>query len=97
MIRREGNTLVVQGAVTVYNVAALTQQGIALFSNDVHLQVDLRQVTEVDSTIISMLFEWLREANEMRCTLEFTHLPGSIESLMQLYGVADIIAPLSNQ
>ncbi len=95
MIRCEENTLVVQGAVTVSNVTALTQEGIALLNND-RLLVDLQQVTEVDSTVISMLFEWLREANKKNCHLEFTRLPASIESLVQLYGVADIIKPLSN-
>jgi len=95
MIRCEGNTLVVQGAVTVNNVTALTQEGIALLNNE-HLLVDLQQVTEVDSTVISMLFEWLREANKRNCHLEFTRLPASIESLVQLYGVTDIITPSSN-
>ncbi|SFK46576.1 phospholipid transport system transporter-binding protein [Nitrosomonas aestuarii] len=95
MIRCEGNTLVVQGAVTVNNVTALTQEGIALLDHE-YMLVDLQQVIEVDSTVISMLFEWLREANKKNCHLEFIRLPASIESLVQLYGVNDIITPLSN-
>lgn len=85
-----------QGPVNIYNVVDLTEQGLALLDSG-NLQVDLQQVTEVDSTAISMLFEWLREANKKNCHLEFLHLSASLESLMQLYGVTDFIAPLSHQ
>lgn len=95
MIQRKGNTLIVQGAVTFHNVAALTQQGIALLDDDEHMQVDLQKITEVDSTIISMLFEWLRAARKINCHLKFTHQPESLQSLAQLYGVTDMINPSS--
>lgn len=96
MIHRAGNTIVVQGPVTINNVVGLTKQGVALLENG-NLQVDLQQVTEVDSTAISMLFEWLREASKKNCHLQFVHLPANLESLVQLYGVTDFIASLSNQ
>lgn len=96
MIQRSGNTIVVQGHVNINNVVDLTIQGLALLDNG-ELQVDLQQVTEVDSTAISMLFEWLREANKKNCHLGFIHLPASLVSLMQLYGVTDFIAPSSHQ
>ena len=96
MIRRAGNTIVVQGPVNINNVVGLTEQGLELLDNG-DLQIDLQQVTEVDSTAISMLFEWLREASKKNCHLQFVHLPANLESLMQLYGVTEFIAPLSNQ
>lgn len=96
MIQRSGNTIVVQGPVNINNVVELTTQGLVLLDND-NLQVDLQQVTEVDSTAISMLFEWLREAGKKNCHLQFVHLPASLESLMQLYGVTGFIAPSANQ
>lgn len=51
--------MIVQGAVTIDSVVMLTKTGIALF-DDQPLTIDLDQVTEVDSTIVSMLLEWLR-------------------------------------
>lgn len=95
MIQRTGNTIVVKGPVNINNVVDLTEQGLALLENG-NLQVDLQQITEVDSTVISMLFEWLREASKKNCHLQFVRLPASLESLMQLYGVTDFITPLSN-
>ncbi|MCB1985752.1 MAG: STAS domain-containing protein [Burkholderiales bacterium] len=96
MLRREGNTIIVQGPVNINNVVDLTEKGLALLENG-NLQISLQQITEVDSTAVSMLLEWLREANKKNCRLEFIHLSASLESLMQLYGVTEFIIPLSNQ
>jgi len=96
MISREDNTLIVEGAVTVQNVVDLMQQGLKLLDSD-HLYVDLQKITEVDSTVISMLFEWLRAAEKKNCRLEFIHFPKSLESLIQLYGVTSILQSESNQ
>lgn len=91
MIYRDGDTLVVEGEVTVSNVTGLTRQGIELLSSNL-LRVDLQKVTEVDSTVISMLFEWRRAADRKGCQLKFVHFPASLESLMQLYDVTSILA-----
>ena len=91
MIYRDGDTLVVEGEVTVSNVTGLTRQGIELLSSNL-LRVDLQKVTEVDSTVISMLFECRRAADRKGCQLKFVHFPASLESLMQLYDVTSILA-----
>ena len=90
MIYRDGNTLVVEGRVTVRNVAALTRQGVELLDSNA-LRVDLQKITAVDSTVISMLFEWQRAADRKGCRLEFIHFPESLASLMQLYDVTSIL------
>ncbi|MDC8445771.1 MAG: STAS domain-containing protein [Nitrosomonas sp.] len=95
MIYRDGNTLVVEGGVTVHNVAGLTRQGIELLDSNL-LYVDLQKVTEVDSTTISMLLEWQRAADRKDCRLKFVHFPASLESLMQLYDVTSILVPVSD-
>ncbi|SEM78269.1 STAS domain-containing protein [Nitrosomonas marina] len=96
MVHREGNTIVVKGAVTIRNVVELMRQGVAYIEDNAvgsHLQIDLHQISEVDSTAISMLFEWYRAANNNGCELEVTHMPASLESLVQLYDVSDIVTP----
>ena len=95
MIVREGNTVIVQGAVTIDNAVMLTKSGIALF-DDQPLTVDLHQVTEVDSTIISMLLEWQRATGKNSHALQFINMPENLKSLIQLYGVAELIpAPVN--
>lgn len=90
MILREDHKIVVQGAVTIENVVTMTQRGVALFDEQ-PVVIDLGKVTEVDSTIISMLLEWLRAARQKDCQLQFINLPVSLESLIQLYGIAELI------
>ncbi len=90
MIFRDNNRVIVQGSVTIDNVVRLMQEGIALF-DDQPLTIDLEQVSEVDSTIISMLLEWLRATRKNTHTLQFINLPENLTSLVQLYGVAELI------
>lgn len=90
MILREGNIVKVSGAVTVDNVAEMTAQGVALLDNHC-LIVDLAAVDEVDSSIVSMLLEWLRAVNQQNCQLQFINQPESLKSLVQLYGVSEFI------
>lgn len=90
MIFREGDSVIVQGAVTIDNVVILTQRGIALF-DDRPLTIDLGKVTEVDSTIVSMLLEWLRAMQKNNQALRVTNMPDSLKSLIQLYGVTELI------
>ena len=89
----DGDRVIVDGAVTVDNVVALTKQGIALFEGR-SLTVDLKKVTEVDSTAISMLLEWLRAVRYNNDSLRIINTPQNLGSLIQLYGVAEMV-PLS--
>ena len=95
-ILREGGRIVLQGPVTIDHAADLTRRGIALFDNQ-SLTVDLANVTDVDSTIISMLLEWLRAAQKNKRSLQFIHLPENLRSLIQLYGVAELIPVISTE
>ena len=90
MIQRDGNKLVVQGVVTIENVVKITQQGIALL-NENDIVVDLEKVTEVDSSIVSMLLVWLRNARHHKHQLSFKNMPQNLTSLIQLYGITELI------
>ena len=74
----------------------LTRNGMALLDNP-HLTVDLEQVTEVDSTIISMLLEWLRAVHQKGYQLQVINMPASLTSLIQLYGIVELIPVSTNQ
>ncbi len=55
--------------------------------------VDLAGITEVDSTAVSLLLEWRREAERHGRCIRFVNLPGNLTSLAKLYGVIDLINP----
>lgn len=90
MVVFENEMIVVQGPATIDNITALTKQGLSML-NETACIVDLSQVTEVDSTIISMFLEWLRAAHQSSFELNFINMPSSVASLIQLYGITEII------
>ncbi|MGQ0526232.1 MAG: STAS domain-containing protein [Betaproteobacteria bacterium] len=90
MISREGNRCTLSGPVTIKNAASVLAEGATLFdSGDVTL--DLSQVTEVDSAAVSLLLEWRRTAQRRSRRIDYVNLPANLQSLAQLYGVADLL------
>jgi phospholipid transport system transporter-binding protein len=92
MISQDGDNYRVQGRITIDNARTLLADGLRQFSKD-GLVVDLSQLEEVDSSAVSLLLEWLREAQRNQRKLRFTNLPDNLKSLAILYGVLDLIQP----
>jgi phospholipid transport system transporter-binding protein len=59
------------------------------------LKMDFSGVTNVDTATISLIFEWLRQAQNQGSQLTFTKLPENLHSLINLYGVVDLIPDTS--
>jgi phospholipid transport system transporter-binding protein len=91
MILSEDGKLSVEGSITIHNVVAVVERGIALFGRD-DLVVDLTRVTEVDSSAVSMLLEWQREACRRNRRICFANTPQNLKGLAQLYGVSELIS-----
>jgi len=92
VIAREGNLLRVHGALTIANVSELAAAGKQQFGDAAELIVDLGEVAEVDSSALSLLFEWQREARRRGVKISFRNLPATLQSLAELYGVSELIA-----
>lgn len=89
-IVKTGNALQVSGALTVETVNALLADSAGAFA-DGSVQVDLGGVAEVDSAAISLVFEWMRQAQRSNAALVFVNLPANLACLATLYGVLDLI------
>ena len=90
MIRRDGDRLYLSGPVTLANVATLLEEARAPLAEGVR-EVDLGEVTEVDSSLLAALLAWLREAKSRGRPLSFSRLPPDLLTLAQLYGVAQLL------
>ena len=90
MIRREGQRMVVSGAVTLGNAAALLEEGRRHVAEGVQT-IDLGEVNEMDSALLAVLLAWLREARGASRTLSFVNLPESLRTIAQLYGVDGLL------
>ena len=90
MIACDGGRCTVQGPITVENVVALLGEGNERFTA-AQVTVDLAAVTDVDSSALSLLLEWRREAGRNGRAIRFLNLPANLKSLAQLYGVTEFI------
>ncbi|HKA39315.1 MAG TPA: STAS domain-containing protein [Burkholderiales bacterium] len=91
MITCKDGHCTVQGPVTVDNVVSLLEQGREQLAS-ASTTIDLSGVTEVDSSALSLLLEWRRDAARNGRALRFARLPANLQSLAQLYGVTELLA-----
>jgi phospholipid transport system transporter-binding protein len=90
VIRRDGERMMVSGAVTLATVAALLDEGRRHLAEGVRT-VDLGEVTELDSALLALLLAWLREAKNRGQALVFANLPASALTIARLYGVHSLL------
>jgi|WetSurMetagenome_2_1015567.scaffolds.fasta_scaffold67334_3 phospholipid transport system transporter-binding protein len=70
------------------NALLMASNELAIVDNAL---VDFSNVKEIDTAAISLILEWTRRAIEENKQLKFVNLPANLNSLTQLYGVADLI------
>ncbi|MBC7944240.1 MAG: STAS domain-containing protein [Burkholderiales bacterium] len=81
----------VVGAITIDNVSDLIETGRAKLDPEIR-EVDLRGLSEVDSSAIGLLLEWQRSAQARHGVhLRFRNLPENLRSLATLYDVLELI------
>ena len=90
MITRQGDQYRIEGAVTMANLNAVMAEGLQQFQGDT-VTVDLSAVGEVDSSAVSLLLQWRRDAQQRHQQLQFTNLPANLVSLAKLYGVLELL------
>ena len=90
MIECDDGRCTVRGPITMDNVVPLLAQGNALFTAP-RVAVDLAGVTDVDSTAVSLLLEWRREAGRNGRAVSFVNFPDNLKSLAALYGVTELL------
>lgn len=90
MIRRDGERMVVSGPLTLASVAAVLREGSAVIGQGVRT-VDLAEVGELDSSALSLLLAWMRQAKQQNRELQFANLPQGLTTIARLYGVADLL------
>lgn len=88
MISRAGDSIVVDGAMTLPAATGLLNAGKELIAAGLE-RVDLAAVTDVDSSGLSVVFGWLRAARAQGKTIRIANPPQDFISLAEVYGVAE--------
>jgi phospholipid transport system transporter-binding protein len=87
-ITQQDNRWLISGPMTVDQVNALLAESRTL---PMPAEIDLSQVSDVDTTAVSLLFEWQRQARNQNSKISFSNLPDNLASLATLYGVSELI------
>jgi phospholipid transport system transporter-binding protein len=94
VIRRDGGRIVVSGPVTLANVTSIMEEGRRHLEEGVRT-VDLGEVSDLDSSLLAMLFAWLRDAKARGREVVFANLPESLRTIARLYGVDGLLPTAS--
>ncbi|MBV8666049.1 MAG: STAS domain-containing protein [Burkholderiaceae bacterium] len=76
--------------LTVENAESLLAQGLQAIAQGQN-EIDLAQLTKVDSAGVATLLAWRRAAQAGKKPLQFVNLPANLRSLAELYGVAELL------
>ncbi|MGC2518773.1 MAG: STAS domain-containing protein [Burkholderiales bacterium] len=90
MIRREGESLILEGPVTLDTVPGLVGAAREHLRQGARV-VDFRGVTEVDSAAVALAIDWLRFAAGNNSELRLENLPVAMQNLAKLYGVSELL------
>lgn len=91
MITRTGGQLHLSGNVTIASVNALFNEGLKAQAGS-NLVVDFSRLEKVDSSAVSLMLVWMREAQRSKVNLRFANVPDNLMSLATLYGVSELLA-----
>ena len=90
MISCSDGRCTLQGPVTIASVESLLEEGTRSITG-AEVTIDLAGVTEVDSTAVSLLLEWRRQATAATRSVRYVNLPANLRSLAELYGVTELL------
>ena len=77
-----------QGELSFRTASVMHRQGVQVIrGTGASLRVSLAQVTHVDSAGLAVLLDWLREAEQRGCRLEFADLP---PALLRLAAISEV-------
>jgi phospholipid transport system transporter-binding protein len=78
-------------SLTVSNAKNAVEAGLRAIESG-QTEINLSQLTVVDSAAVATLLCWQRAAKARAATLVFTHLPANLISLTKLYGVSELLS-----
>lgn len=90
MIQLDGDRMRVSGPLTLETARAAARTVICPECKV--SVVDLGAVTTVDSSALSVLMQWSRQARAHAWPLTFTNVPQNLRSLADLYDVAEMLS-----
>ena len=80
--------------LTVTNASTMLEDGLRAIEAG-QTVIDFAKVSAVDSAAVATMLAWRRGAQQRGRTLSFINVPDNLQSLVILYGVADLLQTAS--
>ncbi len=93
-ITQQTNHWNVSGELLINNVNKLLDLSASLVMKE-DTVIDFSAVTDVDTSTLSLMLEWLRRAEAANCKVSFSHISANLISLAELYGVTEFIPTIN--
>lgn len=77
-------------SITLANANTALQAGLAAIASGM-TRFDFAPLVVVDSAAVATMLAWQRAARAKNLNLEFANLPSNLQSLMQMYGVTELL------
>jgi phospholipid transport system transporter-binding protein len=90
VIRVAADTLLLEGAVNLGTVSGLLAKGAAHLRAGASV-VDFSAASQIDSSALALILEWMRQAKALGGSLRLVNAPPSLLNLAELYGLEHIL------
>ena len=95
MIEHKEGRYCLSGPVTIHTVCAVRAQGLAAFAREgaasTPVDIDLAAVTDIDSSALSLLFEWARVLAHQGRHARFHNITQNMRTLASVYEVLELL------
>jgi phospholipid transport system transporter-binding protein len=81
-------------SLNVQNAQTVRDDGLRAIAGG-QTEIDLAGLTMVDSAAVAAMLAWQRAAYREGKTLVFTNIPANLQSLIDLYGVSELLHAVS--
>ena len=90
-IEFKDNSWLMKGNITLTQVPSILKLTLDYKWRE-SILIDLKQVGEVDTSLIGLIFEWKRQAKKYKKSVKIKNIPANLLSLAKLYGVEEFIS-----
>jgi len=90
-IEFKDNSWLMKGNITLTQVPSILKLTLDYKWRE-SILIDLRQVGEVDTSLIGLIFEWKKQAKKYKKSVKIKNIPANLLSLARLYGVEEFIS-----
>ena len=94
MVNAQGNHIEVSGSLTMDTAATYLPAGIAALQNapaSMGIVFDFARMDSLDSSALTVIFAWMRAAEDMQKAFVLANSPPELLSLAAMYGVDDLL------